>query len=112
MQEAEAMAMDRSKSVTHGAIRASQVTDPEFQRDFPSLHEFLTEVAWSDGKPRQTGTLMVMAEAGWWKVWLHDRDGKVGGFVAGASWDEVLLTAEGQLSTGTVQWRADKSIRG
>ena len=82
--------------------------DPALQAAHPRLHEFLTEVVWDDGKPRKTGTLMLVVEDSWWKIWLHDRDGKGSAWFTAGSMLDGLTAVEQALEDGTVAWRVDR----
>lgn len=74
----------------------------------PALLEWMTAVAWDDGKARQTGTVMVMTEGGVWKAWMHDRDAKVSSWVTGKDLVEVLTRMDLLLQNGQGEWRSDK----
>jgi hypothetical protein len=102
------MAMARSKDVGGAARNKLAVVDVKLQTSFPCLHEFLTEIVWEDGKARKTGTMMIVVEDGYWKMWLHDRDGLVSSWTAGTTVDDVMLMAEDALERQTMQWRPDK----
>lgn len=102
------MAMARSKSAAGAVGVGKGVVDEKLKCSFPNLHDFLTEVAWDDGKPRKTGTLMLLVEDGWWKAWVHDRDCKASAWIAGTTMDDVLLMVEDALERSTMAWRADR----
>lgn len=101
------MAMSRSASGTGGDSRGVGC-DPQLLAVAPNLHEWLTEVAWDDGKKREVGTLMVVVEGGWWKMWVHDRDGKRSAWLAGATLSDCMAAVEEALATNTVAWRPDR----
>lgn len=102
------MAMARSSSTTAATGKGTTVVDEVFRGQHPRLHEFLTEVVWDDQKPRKTGTLMIVVEDGWWKAWLHDRDGKGSAWFTSGSVLDVLTAVEMALEDGNVAWRADR----
>jgi len=74
----------------------------------PSLAEFLAEVAWPDGSPRQTGTLMVFVEDGRWKGWLHDRDQSCSCFVSNTTLSNLLSALDAGLADEGLEWRPDR----
>lgn len=102
------MAMSRSAGASAAGNRGHVVEDLKLKEVFAALHDFLVEREWDDGKARKTGTLMILVEDGWWKCWVHDRDGKASAWFTGASYDDALLAAEAALDAGTVAWRPDK----
>jgi hypothetical protein len=102
------MAMSRSSGASAAGNRGVNVDDPKLQGVYPRIHEFLVEREWDDGKARKTGTLMVLVEDGWWKVWVHDRDGRASAWYTGTSFDSAMSAAEEALDAGTVAWRPDK----
>lgn len=75
---------------------------------YAGLQEFLTMTAWEDGAVRQTGTLMLLAEGGLWKLWIHDRDGKRSVWISGQSVEAVTQKAEDIVQGGPADWRPDK----
>jgi hypothetical protein len=74
----------------------------------PSLLEWLTDVAWTDGSVRTTGTVMIFVEGGRWKAWLHDRDALEGCFVSATTLAGLLTAVEGVLEEGGGDWRPDR----
>jgi hypothetical protein len=75
----------------------------------PTLVEWLTTLKWENGDKRQTGTVMVLAEDGVWKAWLHDRDGRCSGWLSAGSLFDLLVAIEEGLVNNSVNWRADKA---
>jgi len=89
--------------------RAGQpVVDEVLKGWLPELHAFLTETTWEDGKPRKTGTVMLLTEDGLWKAWIHDRDTKVSGWLSGESWEGLLESLNKAFGSGSITWRADR----
>lgn len=74
----------------------------------PSLVAFLSDMTYSDGSTRKTGTLMLMTEDGVWKAWLHERELGVGAFLTGATPDSLMASIDAALGGDKVPWRADK----
>ena len=102
------MALSRSSGAASTGNRNATVPDAKFRALYPTLHDFLVEREWDDGKPRKTGTVMLLVEDGWWKAWLHDRDGKGSSWFSGVDLDAVLQVVEESLDSGTVAWRPDR----
>lgn len=69
------------------------------------LVAFLTEVAYPDKKPRETGTMLVFAELGQMKCCLTDRDTGLRCFVTASGWVELLERASAAVDTGEGDWR-------
>jgi hypothetical protein len=78
-------------------------------RDCPALIAWLTERRWEDGTKRETGTVMVLAEDGVWKAWLHDRDGKRSCWVSSGALFDLLIRVDEMLKTGAGDWRPDRT---
>lgn len=102
------MAMSRSTSTTAAGLKGATVADEQLRKAHPKLHEFLTEAVWDDGKPRKTGTVMILVEDGWWKCWLHDRDGKGSAWFTAGTMLDALTAVEMALEAGDVSWRVDR----
>lgn len=75
---------------------------------YPGLMEFMRMTQWEDGATRTTGTLMLVAEAGLWKCWVHDRDGKRSVWLSGTSLESVTQAAEDVVQGGNADWRPDR----
>lgn len=73
----------------------------------PTVHEWLTETQWDDGKPRKTTTLMVVVENGRWKLWVHDRDSKKSAWVTADAWEALWEVLERSLKDDDLEWRKD-----
>lgn len=91
-----------------GTVPAISGTDPQLLELCPGLHEWLTASRWDDGKARLTGTAMVLCEGGYWKAWLHDRDGKRSAWVTASSLLDLLIAADAMISSGAGDWRPDR----
>ena len=102
------MAMSRLKSLGGPNNVGKTAVDEKLYGLYPELHEFLTETSWDDGKPRKTGTLLIMADNGWWKAFVHDRDGRCGAFVTAGTVDLLMSAVEAGLAAGDLDMRPDK----
>jgi len=93
---------DTALSVSQGAV------DEVLRGWLPSVHEWLTELSWEDGKTRRASTLLLMTENGRWKAFFHDRDAKRGFWVTGSAYEDLMETLEKTLSSGSAEWRKDQ----
>ena len=80
----------------------------DWSREFPVLFTFLTCSHYS-GRPRQTGTLMLMCEMGVAKAWVNDRHAALSAFVSGKTYHDLFIAIEAGLAANTLEWRAAKS---
>lgn len=78
-------------------------------QDLGELYKFLTQLEWSPGEPRLTGTIMIFVEDGRFKCWLHDRDAHLSGWVSAPSFPEVLLAADRLVVDQAGEWRPDRA---
>jgi hypothetical protein len=72
---------------------------------YPSLTEFLIEVLWEDGKPRETGTVLLFVQEGRWKACLNDRDADASCFVSARTLGELLAVMDAAIEDPSVEWR-------
>lgn len=75
----------------------------------PTLLEWTTSLKWENGDKRKTGTVMILAEDGVWKAWLHDRDGACSGWLSAGSMLDLLVAIEEGLCNNSINWRVDKA---
>jgi len=98
-------------------VIASEVRGPsgkappigEFEGICPALYEFVTCDEWEPGKPRQRGTVMLIADGGMWKAFVHDRDQKLKCFLSAMTPLELLQVVEDALANGGGEWRPEDS---
>lgn len=79
--------------------------DESAAKDCPALVEFLTCRTWEDGARRETGTVMLLAEHGVFKLWLNDRDADRSLWISGGSVLDLVGRAEEILASGAGEWR-------
>lgn len=77
---------------------------PNFQRNYPALHEFLAKIRESDHW-QKTGTMTVIWEAGFYKLVLNDRPEKRSCFVSAQGLGEAFRIAERGLVARSLAWR-------
>jgi hypothetical protein len=103
--EVDLMAMSRSKSASD--LPGSQWVDEEFIASHPSLAEFMRETSWDDGKPRKTGTILIVADGRVLKASVHDRDARRSAWVSADTLCELLVRIDAALGTDSLEWRKD-----
>lgn len=93
------------------AARAG-ASDADLAATYPTLHEFLTLSALSDGTPRQTSTLLVFTDGGLWKAVLNERDGELSLWATAESLQGLLVELESRLTAPVVDWRSKPRLNG
>jgi hypothetical protein len=101
------MALSRSVGGSAAVGLGKGATDDQFSLRFQTLHDFLTETVWDDGKPRKPGNFLLFTDGGRWKACVHDKDARTAAFVTADSVDGLLRALEDGLSEGTLDWRKD-----
>ncbi len=86
----------------------SEKSGGSWEKEYPSVVEFLTRSSWEDGSGRLTGTIMIMVESGLWKSWVHDRDASIGAFVSSGTLPGLLKALDKGVETGQLDWRPDR----
>lgn len=78
---------------------------------YPTIREYLTQEAYTDGSSRQTATLLLFAEKGLFKCCLSDRDLSRKAWSSGQSAEEAVNRMEQALATDGADWRDDQRAR-
>lgn len=102
------MALARRKAAAAAQEAGTAAHGADVAPMWPTLVEFLTLLTWPEGEKRKTGTVMVLAEGGVWKAWVHDRDGARSGWVSAGSLYDLVNVLEDGLKEDTLTWRDDK----
>jgi hypothetical protein len=76
--------------------------------DYPTTVEWLTRTVWEDGAKRATGTVMILAEDGVFKAWLHDREAERSCWLSAGSLLDLVAKVEDVLESGGGDWRVDR----
>ena len=76
--------------------------------NLPDVVSFLSALTWPDGSPRATGTVMLFAEGGCWKAWVHDRDAAMGMFASAGTLLDLMEVVDEAVREGTGDWRPDR----
>jgi len=106
------MAMRRREASRSVPGDGASLARESFMFGFPATLEFVCRSAWEDGSARLTGTIMLMVDAGQWKLWAHDRDLKASLFLSGQTLKEAFASLEGHLERGSGDWRPDRPSGG
>jgi len=85
-----------------------QAEDAFLRDNYPTVFAFLTQTVWEDGARRKAGTIMLVAEGGMWKAWVHDQDGRRSAWLSGATVAILAQSIEEGLADDTMGWRADR----
>lgn len=105
-------AVKRRQSVPPDSIQYAANPQPD-EEHWPLLVHFLTDLTYSDPPgPRQTGTLLLFAQDGVYKVFLRDRDAGEFLAVAGPSMRDAFDVAEEALGDENAVWRKDRNVPG
>lgn len=83
-----------------------------FEKQYPSIVEFLASERWDDGSTRTRGTILLMVEGGASKCCLNDREQGRYCFISGAVMEDVLIAAELAIETDVADWRPSREKRG
>ena len=78
---------------------------------FPRLFEYVTEGAWEDGTPRQTSSLLMFFEDGYWKTCLNDRALGRTLWATGVNPEAAITSLEAALASEAADWRRSSSGR-
>src|SRR5215210_2731012 len=98
------MVKKRLASATGGQL-ASVDEGSFFEGRYPLLESHLCDLAYDDGSPRVTSTLLLFVENGVWKGCLCARDSDEVAFVSGSCTEELLTAFEVGLDRGVIDWR-------
>jgi hypothetical protein len=102
------MALLRRQAAAAAAGAGFAATDPDVEKWAATLLEFLTRLSWDEGEKRKTGTVMLLAENGVWKAWVHDRDGKRAAWVSGGSLLDLVDAVDQGLANDSLTWKDDR----
>lgn len=90
-------------------LAAPPVSDPELEREYPGVHEYLTAAKYPDGSSREVSTLLIFVADGQWKAMLRDKDNGRCLWATGKSFEEALEVLEALLQAVEAPWRLDRS---
>lgn len=91
------------------AAGAGGVRRPDELASYPALSEFLFSTVWDeDNSKRETGTVLLFADAAGLKVMVNDRDGGRVAFAVVDAEEGILDTLEAMLLSTSTDWRVAK----
>lgn len=99
---------EKAKAAAGRSAGPVQAKDAGFQKLYPALHEYLTEVTNSDGTVRQTASLSLYTQHGGFSAYLNDKETGQSICASGATVDELLEALEGLLQSSSPPWRASR----
>jgi len=113
MPEMEYLAM-RKREKTNGASVAAAVPDDAWFADqYPRITEYLADVKWDDGTPREPSTLSIGFVDGGVRIALNDKDGRQSAYTNAHTVQDALKALEDALEADLVTWRAwDRKKKG
>jgi len=86
--------------------------DPEFARQYPALHEYMTADVYPSGESRQRSTVSIFVEDGTWKACLNEKEQGLVLFVAEDRFGTLVEALELLLQEDSVPWRKSKPKAG
>lgn len=95
---------ERSKAATEVEFALPECG---FSAEYPGLYEFIARQTYQ-GNPRQTGKVVIFADAGKASLCLIDRFSAQVSFFTANSLDEAMRGADKGLAEGGLDWRQDK----
>lgn len=99
--------MRRPTTIPEGEVSALQFyQDSPWVQAYPHLFEFLVDTRWEDGTERETGTLLLFAEAGRLKACLNDRALGRSVFLSAESLESLFSALQAGLADESLDWRS------
>lgn len=86
--------------------------DERTAKEMPALLEFCTCVRWDDGAARETGTLFIFWEEGFWKCCVNDRDSDSIAFISKERLADLLKAVDAGLQKDSLDWRRSRGKKG
>lgn len=80
--------------------------DAQFMEDYPSIHSFLSDTTYDDGKSRATGSITLFTQLGALKASVSDKDRGVVAYLSATTVDELLVMIELGIETDKLEWRS------
>lgn len=78
----------------------------------PALWSYLTQMAWEDGSPRETASLLVFMDGGAFKAMLRDKANGLCLWVAAPALSMLMDVLEAKLLDPNADWRTDRVAPG
>lgn len=87
------------------AAAATGCPDATFSKQYPTITQFLSDVAWDDGTKREPSSLGVTVRDGLVQLAMNDKDAKQSMYTSAGSLTEALKLMEKALAGGLDAWR-------
>jgi hypothetical protein len=87
------------------ALASTLAVDPDWMREYPAMHDYLTVSRDEEGRSRRTSTITVFAESGGFKVFLNERDLNASLCSTGETVAAALGALEVMLESDSPPWR-------
>lgn len=97
--------MKRREATPKGEVATAAVSDPNFEKKFPKVWEYMTRLHFDDGEPRQLSKVSLFVENGKFKAALNDPEERASLYVAADTVDAVLKALEATLASENPEWR-------
>ena len=102
--------LERKALEKRAGVADTNFADPDTQKKYPILWDYLTQGKWKDGETREVSTLMVIPEGGVFKAMLRDRAMGVVCWVACPTLSGLLEVLESALGDPHHEWRLDRAV--
>lgn len=84
----------------------------KFALDYPGIWDHLTQTAWEDGSPRVPSSILIFEQDGSLKLMLRDKSAGLCLWVAGRTFEALLLACEMGINDPATEWRQDRQNGG
>lgn len=91
---------------------ATGTNDPQWEKTYPNLWEFVTAGRYSDGSPRVQGSLLIFFQDGQVKGMLRDKDQGLCLWATAKGCSQLLELIETMLDDPEAEWRIDRQAEG
>lgn len=110
--EGEWMPLKKPNWNGHGNVQVKLRPGSEgFLGVFSNLVEFLSASTWTDGSPREPGTLLVGLVGTAWRLKVRDPNGQRYAFYVAPSFEEALQGLDVGLASDDLDWRPEKPFQ-
>lgn len=106
------MAMVRRAKEAAAANGSKGYVPCPFALEHPPVFDFLTADHWPDGTDRVPGVMLICAEDGIFKLWLHDKDAGLQCWLSADSLLTLFVQAERAIEGSGGDWRPSREKKG
>lgn len=104
--------LTRDAAAKRKGSEAGRLHDPVFQKKYPILYDYLTQVAWDNGDPRELSSLAIYPSPGIIRVFLRDPATGYCCWISCCQLSEVYEAVEAALGDPNHEWRVDRREKG